>query len=88
MAIIANPTDTNSVNTAVNNINMFRCCNVLGDASILWLDAATTNGISDEVTTVAPFEDACNKISCTNFCGRLDNGSAGTPGDLTSPGGP
>lgn len=32
-AIIANPTDTTGVQSAVDDINEFRCCNVLGDAS-------------------------------------------------------
>lgn len=86
--IVNNPGDTASVQTAVGTINQFRCCNVLGDASILWLDTATDAGIANQVNTVAPQEDACNAISCTNMCGAMDNGSSGTPGDLTSNGGP
>ena len=86
--IVNNQGDTASVQSAVGTINQFRCCNVLGDASILWLDTATDAGIADQVNTVAPQEDACNAISCTNMCGAMDNGSSGTPGDLTSNGGP
>jgi hypothetical protein len=77
MNIIANPGDTTSVQSAVDDINGFRCCNVLPDASILWLDSADDNGISNQVPIAAAREDACSSISCTPFCDTLDNGSNG-----------
>lgn len=80
--IINDPSNTASVHSAVNDINAFRCCNVLGDASILWLDSADDNGISNVVTLTAPLEDACSSIICTNFCGTQDNGNFGIPGDI------
>ena len=82
--IIADPSDTSSVQAAVQDINNFRCCNVLGDASILWQDSAEDNGIADVVNVVAPFENACSSIGCTNACSQEDNGSFGTPGDGSS----
>ena len=70
---------------AVEDINNFRCCNVLGDASILWQDSAEDNGIGNEVNVVAPFPNACSAITCTNQCSTEDNGGFGTPGDTQSP---
>ena len=82
--IIKTPTDTAAVTSAIDDINSFRCCNVLGDASILWLDAAEEAGIANQVTTTAPFENACAQITCTNVCSQMDNANFGTPGDSSS----
>ena len=78
--IIADPTNTGTVQSAIDDINVFRCCNVLPDASILWQDSAEDNGIGNVVATVAPTENACLNIVCTPQCTQEDNGSFGTPG--------
>ena len=57
---------------------------MLGDASILWQDAAEDSGIGDQVNVVAPFEDACAKILCTNVCSTEDNGGFGQTGAAQS----
>lgn len=79
-SIINMPNDADVVNNAVNDINIFRCCNVLPDADILWLDSATDNGISDQVNFTAGRENACDNIVCDNVstaanCKSLNNGS-------------
>ncbi|KAF2491305.1 hypothetical protein BU16DRAFT_115966 [Lophium mytilinum] len=76
--IIANPTNTQIVTQAVNDINQFRCCNVLTDATILWLDNAADNGLVGTVQTDAPREQACSAIQCTQKCTGFDNGVFGT----------
>ena len=77
MNIIANPGDDTSVQSAVDDINAFRCCNVLPDADILWLDSADDNGISNQVPISAGRPNACSNIICTPFCKTLDNGNNG-----------
>ena len=77
MNIIANPGDAAAVQSAVDDINQFRCCNVLPDASILWLDSADDNGISDQVSISAGRENACSAITCAPGCDALDNGNNG-----------
>jgi len=76
--IIANPTNTQIVTQAVADINQFRCCNVLTDATILWLDNAADNGIVGTVQTNAPREQACSSIQCSQKCTGFDNGVFGT----------
>jgi hypothetical protein len=76
--IIADPSNTELVTDAIQDINDFRCCNVLSDASILWLDNAADNGLVGTVPTQAPPEDACSSIGCTQSCTALDNGVFGT----------
>ena len=73
MTIINDPSDTDFVQTAVDDINAFRCCNVLPDAEILWLDSADASGISDQVPTTAQRENACSSIPCTPLCPTQDN---------------
>jgi len=65
-SIINSPTDTNVVTMAVNDINKFRCCNVLPDCDVLWEASADDAGVSDKVPIEAPREDACAGIGCTN----------------------
>lgn len=67
--IIDDPSDAATVSSAVLDVNNFRCCNVLPDASILWLAAADSAGVSGSVTTQAPVENACSSIICTLSCG-------------------
>ncbi|KAI4841846.1 hypothetical protein E4T44_07651 [Aureobasidium sp. EXF-8845] len=79
-SIIMMPTDGDVINHAINDINTFRCCNVLPDAKILWLDSATDNGIANEVNTTPGLEDACASINCATVstaanCTSLNNGN-------------
>ena len=76
-AIIADPTNTDTVTNAVADINVFRCCNVLPDVDTLFLDSAVDFGIADQVPLSVPRENACANIQCTPACEGLDNGSAG-----------
>lgn len=55
-----------------------RCCNVLTDATIIWLDNAADSGVVGTVPTDAAREDACSSISCNHACTGLDNGGSGT----------
>ena len=84
--IIADPSNTDTVTTAVANINIARCCNVLPDVDTLFLDSAVDFGIADQVPLSVPREDACANIQCTPACAGLDNGSAGraTPSAVPS----
>lgn len=75
--IINNPSDADIVSNAVQDINNFRCCNVLPDVDTLFLDSAVDSGISDQVPLSVPREQACASITCTPACQGLDNGSAG-----------
>ena len=76
-AIIADPSNTDTVTNAVADINVFRCCNVLPDVDTLFLDSATDFGVADQVPLSVPRENACANIQCTPACDGLNNGSAG-----------
>lgn len=67
--ICNDPGNVDAVSAAVLDINNFRCCNVLPDASILWLESAEGDGLANDVPTVAAVEDACSSITCTLSCG-------------------
>lgn len=67
--ICNDPGNVDTVTAAVQDINNFRCCNVLPDASILWLESAEGDGLANDVPTVAAVEDACSSITCTLSCG-------------------
>lgn len=73
MTIINDPSNTNSVQSAVNDINNARCCNDLPDAGIIWQDAADNDGISHQVNTDPQRENACSTITCTDHCTTLPN---------------
>ncbi|KAK6005082.1 hypothetical protein QM012_007861 [Aureobasidium pullulans] len=78
--IIMSPSDGDVINHAISDINTFRCCNVLPDAKILWLDSATDAGIADQVDTTPELEDACAGIDCGTVstaanCTSLNNGN-------------
>jgi len=77
MTIIANPSDSVGVAAAVQDIQNFRCCNVLPDADILWRDSAEENNISNSVNTVAGRPDECASIDCTPACAGDSNGIFG-----------
>lgn len=53
------------LDTAVANINQVRCCNVLKDLDVLWLEAAESEGIVGQVQTTVPREMACSSVSCS-----------------------
>ena len=79
-SIIMMPSDSDVITHAINDINTFRCCNVLPDANIIWLDSATDNGISNEVNFTPAKEDACANIDCSTVstaanCTSLNNGN-------------
>lgn len=71
-SICNDPGNAVAVSAAVLDINNFRCCNVLPDASILWLESAEGDGLANDVPTVAAVEDACSSITCTLSCGATD----------------
>ena len=75
--IISDPTNTAAVHAAVQDINFFRCCNVLPDADILWTDAAEEATLFGQVPTTAQRPDACSSIDCSGVTGCItkDNGS-------------
>ena len=68
---------------AVSNINNIRCCNVLPDVDLLWLDASDQAGLSGQVPITAPRESACSNIACpaqgfpASNCRADDNGNDG-----------
>lgn len=68
LAIIeGNPGNLQSVHNAVDDINNFRCCNVLPDVDIVWQESADENGVSNVVTITAPRADACASIDCSTI---------------------
>lgn len=75
-SIIQHSGDATTVQNAVNDINFFRCCNVLKDADLLWTDAVLDQNLPDDVPTFAPRPDACQTIDCSAVgqCDLLDNG--------------
>ncbi|KAH0370973.1 hypothetical protein KCU65_g2208, partial [Aureobasidium melanogenum] len=78
--IIMSPSDSDVITHAISDINTFRCCNVLPDAKILWLDSATDAGIADQVNNTPGLEDACANIDCGTVataanCTSLNNGN-------------
>jgi hypothetical protein len=75
-SIIDHPDDVTGVQNVVNDINFFRCCNVLKDADLLWTDAVLDQNLSSDVPTFAPRPDACQTIDCSAVgqCDLLDNG--------------
>ena len=74
--IIKHSDDTTGVHNAINDINFFRCCNVLKDADLLWTDAVLDQNLPSDVPTFAPRPDACQTIDCSAVgqCDLLDNG--------------
>jgi hypothetical protein len=88
----ANLNNLDDVQIDLQQINSFRCCNVLPDLDILWRDAAQSAGLkeSSQITTGdVPFSPSrpitCEGIDCSTVhtasnCGTLDNGRFGTPG--------
>jgi hypothetical protein len=75
-SIIDHSDDATVVQNAVNDINFFRCCNVLKDADLLWTDAVLDQNLPQDVPTFAPRPDACETIDCSAVaqCDLLDNG--------------
>jgi hypothetical protein len=48
----------------IASINHVRCCNVLPDLDILWVQSAAGDGLVGSVPTSAPRPAACSTISC------------------------
>ena len=80
--------DAESVQSAVDNVNNFRCCNVLPDLDIMWRDAAQSAGFSEAEVRFTPSRPtACSSIDCSSIegasgCRTMDNGRFGTPGSF------
>jgi hypothetical protein len=53
-----------NVESLVEGINNIRCCNVLPDLDVLWLEAAEQAGIVGTVNTNVPRPDACAVVQC------------------------
>lgn len=69
--IINDPGNEDGANTAVNSINLIRCCGVLPDLDILWkatLDAAGQSS-SDSIPSSPARPAACASISCDTVLG-------------------
>ena len=49
---------------AAATINRIRCCNVLKDLDVLWLEAAESYGIVGQVQTSVPRPGACAAVKC------------------------
>ncbi|KAF5344557.1 hypothetical protein D9757_014885 [Collybiopsis confluens] len=50
---------------AGKNINQVRCCNVLPDLDVLWLQAAEAEGLVGEVNTSVPRPSTCAAVTCS-----------------------
>ena len=74
MEIINFPGREEIVKNAVQDINNVRCCNVLPDVDLLWLDSADLEGISNRVPITAQRENACKNFDCTGRCKAKNNG--------------
>lgn len=74
------------VTAQVDEVNSYRCCNVLPDLDILWKDAAISAGFAEADVPFSPARpDACPSIDCSTTlgasdCGAKDNGRFGAPG--------
>ncbi|KAK3075942.1 hypothetical protein LTR53_000246 [Teratosphaeriaceae sp. CCFEE 6253] len=82
--LIADPTDNTNVQNSLEDINAYRCCNVLPDIDILWADAAGMAGIKGQVPAVAGRENLCAEIDCSAYegldgtkCASKDNNGLG-----------
>jgi len=62
--ILANPGDSDSVNSNLDIINNFRCCHVLPDLDALWEETADDEGVSNLVPISAPRPNVCSSIGC------------------------
>lgn len=62
--ILSSPGDAANVQTNLDTINIFRCCNVLPDLDVLWSFTAAATGISSFVPLTAPRPNQCANIIC------------------------
>jgi len=62
--IINDPSDSDDVNTQLQQINNTRCCNVLPALDILWQACADDEGISNLVDTSVPRPNSCSQVVC------------------------
>ncbi|KAK5165823.1 uncharacterized protein LTR77_008746 [Saxophila tyrrhenica] len=77
MAVIADPGNAEVAQASVDDINAFRCCNVLPDVDILFINSAESEGIANQVPLSVGREDACADIQCTKKC-KAKQGANGT----------
>ena len=71
--IIADPSDETYISSALEDINAYRCCNVLPYTDILWVDAAGVAGINGQVPVVAGRANVCAEIDCSDYLSLDDS---------------
>lgn len=64
MDITVNGADTAQVQADLSQINTFRCCTLLPDLDVLWLEAAEDEGLVGQVNLSVPRPNACAIIAC------------------------
>ncbi|KAF2141151.1 uncharacterized protein K452DRAFT_229337 [Aplosporella prunicola CBS 121167] len=62
--IIMSPSNNVTVQHAVHDINIFRCCNVLPDLDILWRDSASDKNLN-QVPVSPARPNACYSYNCS-----------------------
>ena len=84
--------NSDAVANLLSIVNSYRCCNVLPDLDIIWLDSASSAhlqvaiaGVTSGVATKAARPAACGAFDCSktpgaSTCATEDNGSFGAPG--------
>lgn len=70
--IVDNPSDVDAINTAVEKVNLARCCDVLPSLDLLWTGTETDGGFFglDGILGQPPRPDAClnGSIQCNPIC--------------------
>ena len=84
--------NSDAVANLLSIVNSYRCCNVLPDLDIIWLDSASSahlqvaiEGVTSGVATKAARPAACSAFDCSktpgaSTCAGENNGSFGAPG--------
>lgn len=84
--------NSDAVENLLAVVNSYRCCNVLPDLDIIWLDSANSAHLQIEIENLisgvlvtAPRPAACSAIDCSTVeghstCASEDNGPFGAPG--------
>ena len=60
------PSNNYTVHRAVDDINTFRCCNILPDLDIVWLNNAEDKNLIGRVVTSPPRAAAYSHINYAN----------------------
>jgi hypothetical protein len=72
----ANAGNSDGVADGLKTVNNYRCCNVLPDLDIIWLDSADSAKLrdfsSDTVAVTAARPQTCNDIDCSGIAGASD----------------